>query len=335
MRPVLAWSLSRLGVETYRSYVLPVILATLVHLVMLALIAAQWFDFSEPPRPQPRHLQARMIDLSSLQPDQAAAQQAAEQARAQEQARQAEQQRQEQSVAEQQRQDDQRQQVEQQRQEEQQRQQQEREVEQQRQQELVAQREAESRIRAEQERQQQADAERQRREEAERQAAAEQRRQEERRQAEDRQRQEDAQAKAREEARQREAAQAEARQREAQAQAQAEARAEAQRAAQAAADAVIGDIGSYISAMLTRNWNIPATARLGMQATVEIQLMPNGEIADVRIVQSSGDLAFDRSAEQAVRRTERLPRVAEVDPILFERRLRRTQVIFRPEGLRW
>lgn len=328
---MLAWSQSRLGVDTYRSYVSPVILATLVHVIMLALIAGQWFDFSEAQRPQPRHLQARMIDMSSLQPDQTAAQQAAEQARAQEQARQAEQQRQEQALAEQQRQQEQQKQEQQQQQQEQQRQEQQRqqqlqrEAEQQREQELAAQREVESRIRAEQERQQQADAERQRREDAERQAAEEQRRQEERRQAEERQRQQAAEAKAREEAQQREA----------QAQAEAQARAAAQQAAQAAADAVIGDIGSYISAMLTRNWNIPATARSGMQATVEIQLRPNGEIADVRVVQSSGDLAFDRSAEQAVRRTERLPRVAEVDPILFERRLRRTQVIFRPEGLRW
>ncbi|KGK42180.1 hypothetical protein LH51_09360 [Nitrincola sp. A-D6] len=79
---MLVWSLSRLGVDNYRSYVSPVFWATLVHVMMLVLIAGQWFDFSESPRPQPRHLQARMIDMSSLQPDQAAAQQAAEQARA-------------------------------------------------------------------------------------------------------------------------------------------------------------------------------------------------------------------------------------------------------------
>ena len=87
--------------------------------------------------------------------------------------------------------------------------------------------------------------------------------------------------------------------------------------------------------MLERNWNIPATARQGMYATVEIHLTPTGDIVDVRILRSSGDMAFDRSVEQAVRRTERLPRVAEVDPMLFERRLRRIQINFRPEGLRW
>ena len=42
-----------------------------------------------------------------------------------------------------------------------------------------------------------------------------------------------------------------------------------------------------------------------------------------------------RSALQAVFRVEKFERVSDVDPIMFERRLRRILVTFRPEGLRW
>jgi colicin import membrane protein len=36
-----------------------------------------------------------------------------------------------------------------------------------------------------------------------------------------------------------------------------------------------------------------------------------------------------------VLRAHSFPRVADVDPLLFERRLRKLLVKFRPEGLRW
>jgi colicin import membrane protein len=72
-----------------------------------------------------------------------------------------------------------------------------------------------------------------------------------------------------------------------------------------------------------------------MSAVVAINLFPSGEIDQAYIETSSGDQAFDRSALQAVFRVERFERVSDVDPILFERRLRRILVTFRPEGLRW
>jgi colicin import membrane protein len=72
-----------------------------------------------------------------------------------------------------------------------------------------------------------------------------------------------------------------------------------------------------------------------MEAVVAIHFLPTGEVDQAYIHTSSGNTPFDRSAVQAVERVGRFPRVANVDPLLFERRLRTVLVKFRPEGLRW
>ncbi|MFC6672383.1 TonB family protein [Marinobacterium aestuariivivens] len=72
-----------------------------------------------------------------------------------------------------------------------------------------------------------------------------------------------------------------------------------------------------------------------MVAVVEVRLFPSGEVDSANLVKSSGDKGFDDSAVNAVLRADRFPRVAEVDPVTFERNLRRFRVNFRPEGLRW
>ena len=72
-----------------------------------------------------------------------------------------------------------------------------------------------------------------------------------------------------------------------------------------------------------------------MSAVVEMNLFPSGEVDSARIVTSSGDEAFDRSALQAIYRAERFDRVSDADPVSFEKSLRKTLITFRPDGLRW
>jgi colicin import membrane protein len=57
-------------------------------------------------------------------------------------------------------------------------------------------------------------------------------------------------------------------------------------------------------------------------------MLPGGEVADVRIVQSSGNEIFDRQAEAAVKKASPLPVPA--DPRLFEK-VREINFIFAPE----
>jgi colicin import membrane protein len=79
------------------------------------------------------------------------------------------------------------------------------------------------------------------------------------------------------------------------------------------------------------NWSRPPSARNGMKALLLVELVPTGDVVNVTVVQSSGDAAFDRSAEAAVRSAGRLPVPPESD--VFERYFRRLSLLFQPEDL--
>ena len=51
--------------------------------------------------------------------------------------------------------------------------------------------------------------------------------------------------------------------------------------------------------------------------------------------ESSGNVAFDRSAINAVEKAGRFPEVSQLKSAEFERDFRRFQIIFRPEDLRY
>jgi len=94
---------------------------------------------------------------------------------------------------------------------------------------------------------------------------------------------------------------------------------------------------SYVAAIERRiadNWSRPPSARRGMQSVLEIQLVPTGRVVDVRVVESSGNAAFDRSAEQAVRRVDQFDVVRDMSSEVFERHFRRLRLVFNPEDLR-
>lgn len=113
---------------------------------------------------------------------------------------------------------------------------------------------------------------------------------------------------------------------------------EEQFAAEQVAKEMASGIGVYIKRMLKGNFRIPSTARNGIKAMVRIKLLASGRVVAVDLVESSGNTAFDKAAEQAVWRTESFPRVAEISkasPAYFNRELRTFMMSFKPEDLRW
>ena len=68
-------------------------------------------------------------------------------------------------------------------------------------------------------------------------------------------------------------------------------------------DKYIGMIRSKI----TRNWRRPPGTVSGLQVTLKVKLFPGGGVADVRIARSSGDPAFDGSAQEALQAADPLP----------------------------
>lgn len=213
------------------------------------------------------------------------------------------------------------------------------------QQNLQQQREREQQEQARQQREQQ-QREQQERERQE-QLRQEQQQQEQARQAQLRQERERAEQERAEQQRQEQRRQEEARRQEQERLEQQrlqEAERQRQEAAQAQADAAAGEAAeteaeltmaytAVIHDLVQRNWSRPPSARNDMTAVLRIRLVPTGDVVDVEIVRSSGDAAFDRAAENAVRAVGRFTELQGMPPRMFERSFRSLLLTFRPEDL--
>ena len=89
-----------------------------------------------------------------------------------------------------------------------------------------------------------------------------------------------------------------------------------------------------IQKRLSDNWSRPPSARLGMQATLRLNLVPTGRIVGIAIISSSGDQAFDRSVEQAASKAGYFDEIDSMSAKMFEQSFRTIEVLFSPEDLR-
>jgi len=80
------------------------------------------------------------------------------------------------------------------------------------------------------------------------------------------------------------------------------------------------EISKYLGLIknaVTRHWTLPSQDMSGLSCKVKVRIIPSGEVIDVQIIKSSGNLAFDRSVETAVYRAAPLP-VPAIDSGLFD-----------------
>ena len=89
-----------------------------------------------------------------------------------------------------------------------------------------------------------------------------------------------------------------------------------------------------IQQQLSENWSRPPSARRDMETVIRIQLVPTGRVVGVTVLQSSGDIAFDRSVEQAAFKAGQFLELQQMAPDMFERRFRQVDVVFSPQDLR-
>jgi len=80
-----------------------------------------------------------------------------------------------------------------------------------------------------------------------------------------------------------------------------------------------------------KNWSRPPSARNGMQALLLVELIPTGDVISVTLVESSGNSAFDQSAEQAIRQVRRFD--VPTENSAFEKYFRRFYFLFQPSDL--
>ena len=94
---------------------------------------------------------------------------------------------------------------------------------------------------------------------------------------------------------------------------------------------VLDEYEGQIQFKISNAWQRPHTARNGMSATLQINLMPGGDVVKVSIIKSSGDEYFDLSATQAVWKAAPLP--VPSDAGVFTRNYRMFNLKFAPEDL--
>ncbi|MGB5535921.1 MAG: cell envelope integrity protein TolA, partial [Thiogranum sp.] len=70
---------------------------------------------------------------------------------------------------------------------------------------------------------------------------------------------------------------------------------------------MINEYVLYIQEKVQRSWIRPPGSASTLSCTVEVRLIPGGEVIDAQIVRSSGNPAFDRSVESAVFKASPLP----------------------------
>ena len=172
-------------------------------------------------------------------------------------------------------------------------------------------------------------------EEARRQAAIRERELRDQRVAEEQRLQRERDLREAEQRRQREIAEAEQRrQREAEERAR-----QAEAAAAAAAEAarnefeLVQSATGLIQQLVQDHWSRPPSARNGMRAVIQIRMLPTGELLDATITQSSGDPAFDRSAENAVYRAAPFTELQDLPINVFNQNFRSLSLIFEPQDL--
>ena len=113
----------------------------------------------------------------------------------------------------------------------------------------------------------------------------------------------------------------------------------AENAAEAQAEAartefeLVQSATAIIQQAVQQVWNRPPSARNGMRAILQTQMLPTGELLDVRITQTSGDAAFDRASENAVYSAAPFTELRDLPINIFNANFRTLSLIFQPEDL--
>ncbi len=90
---------------------------------------------------------------------------------------------------------------------------------------------------------------------------------------------------------------------------------------------------ALIQQALQQVWNRPPSARNGMRVILRIRMLPTGELLEASITQTSGDFAFDRSAENAVYSASPFAELQNLPINVFNTNFRTLSLIFEPEDL--
>ncbi|WP_415912049.1 cell envelope integrity protein TolA [Neptuniibacter sp. QD37_11] len=290
------------------SYLLPTVLAVILHIFVVVLLAQSWFEHKEEKRKVPRHVQAQIVDLTTLSAQRKEASEAKAKQKA-DQIRKAEEDKKRKA-------DEKRKQEKAKKEAEKKKQLEKKKAEAEKKRKADEKRKEDAKKKAEQDRLKKAAAEKKRKADEKKRKAAEKKAAEEKKRKAEAAAKKQAEEKARNEALM-QALQAE----------EAALQAEEQRAAAMSYEA-------YIVTQITRNWRRSPTARNGMVVEITVHFLPSGRVNDLYVSKSSGDARFDNDALRAIERVQVFEKLQEMDSVVFDRYFRKRVLRFRPEDLR-
>ena len=105
--------------------------------------------------------------------------------------------------------------------------------------------------------------------------------------------------------------------------------------ATATAEEMAASYAALIQQTVINYWSRPPSARNGMEAELRLQLVPTGEVVSVTLIRGSGNVAFDNSAINAVKKAGSFPELQNLPSSEFEKNFRRFRLLFKPEDLRY
>lgn len=100
---------------------------------------------------------------------------------------------------------------------------------------------------------------------------------------------------------------------------------------QSANKEIVEEYKTKIMQQIRQQWRRPLSARNGMTVVLHIRLLPGGEVSSVDVISSSGDPAFDASAQNAVSNAS--PLAVPDDTDVFSSNFRSMTMKFHPEDL--
>jgi len=109
----------------------------------------------------------------------------------------------------------------------------------------------------------------------------------------------------------------------------AQAKVEAQKAKAVAQQSEAEQTKLAIKQKVNRSWIRPVSTTAGLKCTIRVRVLSDGTVMDAKVISSSGDEDFDRSAENAVNKASPLP--IPKDKELFARDFRSFQFLFNPK----
>ena len=108
---------------------------------------------------------------------------------------------------------------------------------------------------------------------------------------------------------------------------------EAQRQSEQRAAAMVTEFTEQIRAHVSSYWSYPSVVKPDDEVTVNIILVPTGEVVNVQVTKGSGNALLDSSVLQAIRKASPLP--VPKDIRVFEKDFRNFKMKFRPENAWW